>query len=153
MESNQPLDSNISTEELYFSASNRSNLLETSTWAKFIAIVGFVFIGLAALGIISMGFFMSSFADGEETLVFGGVLVFYLILIGIYLFPILYLYRFADKVKLAVKHNNQALMDTAFGNLKAHYKFIGILTAIIIGLYFIGIAMMAIVGGSAFLMN
>ena len=146
MESNQPLDSNING-DLNLSTDNRFDLREAATWAKFLAIVGFVFIGLGVLGIFSFGAIMASSPVGGMAGMSSLIMVFYILILLIYFLPILYLFRFATKIKSAVNSNSQMDMDTAFSNLKAHYKFLGILTAIILGLYFLGILYVLSFGG------
>lgn len=152
MESNQPLDSNIHG-DLNLSTDNRFDLREAATWAKFLAIVGFIFIGLGVIGVFSFGALMaSSPVSGMEGMsgMYSMIMILYILILLIYFLPILYLFRFATKIKTAVNTNNQGDMNTAFANLKAHYKFLGILTAVILGLYFIGILFTVSMGMGSF---
>ena len=52
-------------------------------------------------------------------------------------------------MKSALRSNNQAELTKAFEYLKSHYKFIGILTIIVFGLYILAIfgAMIAGISG------
>ncbi|MBI1288792.1 MAG: hypothetical protein GC178_14585 [Flavobacteriales bacterium] len=125
----------------------RTYLAETGKWGKFIGIVGFVFIGLivfAGLAITIMG---NSFPGSEDRPINMGVFgIVYIIMGIIYLFPTLYLYRFSSKVVDAVKHLDTMGLEAAFMNLKSLFKFFGVFTAIVMGLYgliFVG----AIIGG------
>ena len=66
----------------------------------------------------------------------GGVLGFvYVILALVYFFPILYLFRFAKKMKDSLRTNDNSELTAAFSNLKSHYKFVGIFTIVILSLY------------------
>ncbi len=51
------LDNEMQGEILALNQASRNYLLETTKWARFLAIIGFVFIGLMAVGIIVAAFF------------------------------------------------------------------------------------------------
>lgn len=109
-------------------------LLEGRKWAKFLAIVGFIFIGLGALG--SIGIFAASSMMSEFTPVpMGSIAIFYLIIIGVYFFPIYYLLKFADKAKEALDSRNTQTLTESIQYLKSHYKFLGIFTIVMLSLY------------------
>ncbi len=118
------------------------------TWGKFLAILGFVCVGLIVVG----GFIMCivlAFIPGElgdmpfPPFLFG---LFYLIIGAIYLLPILYLYRFSTGIKTALMLKNQEQFTKAFFNLKALYRFIGIFTVVIFVLYLLVLAIMIFAG-------
>ena len=72
--------------------------------------------------------------------------IFYMLMALIMANPILYLYRIASNMQLALRnHNNIALTD-AFQNLKSHYKFYGIMMIVMVGFYAL-IFLIAIIGG------
>ena len=78
-----------------------------------------------------------------------GILGFiYVIIALIYFFPISYLFKFAKKMKNALKSSDNTELTSAFSNLKSHYKFIGIFTIIILSLYVL-IFIIGIAGGLA----
>jgi hypothetical protein len=64
----------------------------------------------------------------------------------LYFFPVYYLYMFARKTKNAILCNDNQMLAEGFSKLKSHYKFVGILTLIIVGFYafifFIGLVML-----------
>jgi hypothetical protein len=78
----------------------------------------------------------------------GFVSIIYLVFAIIYLFPIYYLYKYADSTKKALNSGNTQLLTKAFSNLKSHHKFLGIASIIIIALYIIG-AIVMVIGYSA----
>lgn len=148
MDTNLPLDHGT-VDRLRFDTPSLDYLSETARWAKFIAIVGFVFIGLMVIAAFAIGSFMSSMPSSELYPIPSGFFTgMYLVIALIYVFPVLYLYRFATKMQAALKSQDQSVLQDALANLKAHYKFIGILMLIIIGLYAIGI-LFALIGGAA----
>ncbi|PWH82654.1 hypothetical protein DIS18_10475 [Algibacter marinivivus] len=116
-------------------------LKEISKWAYFLSILGFVGIGLMVTGGIGVSFFTGMNQFGGDT-AYGlgysaGVGLFYILFALIYFFPLLYLFKFAKNMKSALKSDNNENFKSAFLNLKSHYKFIGIFTIAIIGLYVI----------------
>ena len=89
---------------------------------------------------IGMGFFMGSMfseLEGTGALPVPGafISIIYLIMLGIMFFPILYLYRFASKMQIALNTDDQMVLAESFENIKSHYKFYGIFMAIMIGFY------------------
>jgi len=121
-------------------------LKETARWGKFLAIVGFVMIGFMVLMALMVGALAQSMF-GPNMPFSGSILTFfYLALALVYLFPVLFLYRFAKSAGDAVLSRNANSLTVALGNLKSLYKFMGILVLIFLGLYILGI-LFAFVGG------
>jgi hypothetical protein len=128
---------NIPVTELAISTSARYNLKITGQWARFIAIVGFVFTGLLVAFGFSFGFMMQAISGGAAlqgvpTFLMGMI---YLIIGVLYFFPLLFLYRFSRYTKKGLRDMDQPAMDQAFSNLRSHLTFIGIMTAIAIAIY------------------
>ena len=141
---NSILDSDLSTgSDSGLSSKSISFLKETAKWSKFLSIIGFVFLGLMVIGAISILIFGSnlnstlSASRGFNQSAFPTTLVafLYLVMAVLYFFPILYLYNFATKMKNALQMNDNNLIESAFENLKSHYKFIGIFTIVILAIY------------------
>lgn len=128
--------------ELQLNDMAKSFLRETAKWAKFLSIIGFIGIGflvIFALVMFAMGGSLA--ASGMGAMggigamggVFGGVL--YLLFAMLYFFPIMYLFKFSSSILNAFQNNNTEQLTKGFEYLKSHYKFVGILMAILIGLY------------------
>ena len=106
-------------------------LSEISKWSYFLSIMGFIGVGLMVLAGIFIGFFsgLNNLAGSSNTLYnLGysmGIGLFYIVLALIYLFPVIYLFRFSKRVKSALKLNSNEDFRIAFLNLKSHYKFMG----------------------------
>lgn len=148
------LDDNVSGQGLGIGQSSKSFLLETAKWARFLAIVGFVMTALIVLIAIGAGFFMGSvmseaFGSAGSSLGGIGIAFIYILLALIYFFPLLYLYRFATKMKVAIHNGNQLALDESFQNLKSCFKFMGIFTLVILIFY----ALMLVFGIGAGLMS
>ena len=129
-------------------------LLETAKWAKLLAIVGFVGLGMMVLMGLFMGTIMGSLAamspEAAEISGMGGgfLAIFYIGIALLYFIPIKYLYDFSSKVKKAIQITDQNLFNEAMMKLKSHYKFIGILMLIMIILY-VGMFVMMLIAGIA----
>lgn len=129
-------------------------MIETSKWAKFLSILGFIGIGIFAL----VGLYMISgnsylgnsygYDRSEDYYRYyrnsrypptGAInLLSFLIYIGmcvLYFFPIYYLFQFSTKIRNAIDFNSQESLVDGFRYLKSHYKYIGIVTIIILSLY------------------
>lgn len=129
-------------------------LLETAKWAKLLAIVGFVGLGMMVLMVLFLGTIIGSLAamspEAAEISGMGGgfLAIFYIGMTLLYFIPIKYLYDFSSKVKKAIQITDQNLFNEAMMKLKSHYKFIGILMLIMIILY-VGMFVMMLIAGIA----
>jgi len=139
---------------------SRSHLNEAARWARFLAIVGFVLVGIIAIVAIFGGSYLSrAFSNsGSGTSPFGdayssgftiGIILYYLVIALLIFFAYLFLYRFAVNIKTALNSNEQDILNKGFQNLKILFRYWGILT--IIGLCFFAFAFIVaiIIGSSA----
>ena len=161
MESNQPLDSNFG-EGLHLSGQSLDYLKETAKWAKFLAIVGFVMLGLILVIFVLIGLFLGSTGlsslGGEEAAMFGamgamGMIFYALIIIAIYFMPTLFLYRFATNMQSAIRTEDSDSLQTSLSNIKSLFKYVGILTLIVLVLYGIIFLFSLLFGGMAAMMG
>lgn len=135
-------------EELKISEASKSFLLETTKWAKFLAILGFVGLGLMVIGaffIIALG---SSLRGAGGAPVIMGVV--YLLVAVLYFFPTYYLYNFSVKMKKAILEIDQNNADSGFENLKSMFKFMGILAIVMISFYVLFFFVALAIGASNF---
>lgn len=122
----------------------KAHLLDTAKWARFLAIVGFIGLGLLILfSIISLitapvkDDFNTSTA--YDTGVVAGTIIGFLLIAALYFFPCLFLLRFANKMKTAIEANDITALNEAFKNLKVTFRYLGVLTIIFIVLFFLGL--------------
>lgn len=121
---------NPNPQELRLNNYAKNFLRETARWAKFISIVGFVMIVLlAGFSILSMliGMRSSSALDSTFSASYagGGIVgfIFILLILAIYFFPILYLYKFSKNMNRALELEDEITLTKGFEYLKSHYKF------------------------------
>lgn len=138
------------TFELNVSSAILGFLKETSTWTYFLSILGFIGIGLMLLFGVFFSVVMGLISGGNpydnlgmDMQYFG---LIYIVLALLYFFPVLYLFNFSRKTKLALKTNNNDDLTTAFSNLKSHYKFMGVFTIVVISIYILAFVIAMIAG-------
>ncbi|HYE55102.1 MAG TPA: DUF5362 family protein, partial [Chitinophagaceae bacterium] len=136
--------------ELQVDASSMNYLSETAKWGKFLSIVGFI--GCALL--VILGLYIATATGGSDALgglysmgLGLGLAIVYIVLALLYFFPCLYLFRFSNAMQVALRSNDQNNLVAAFSNLKSCFKFVGILTIVILAFYALGI-IFAVIGAS-----
>ncbi len=141
------LDDKYDSGTIVIEAAIKEHLRVAAKWAKFLAIVTFIFAALIVIAAISMIGFGSSFGNELDYLPGGmGLIGFiYLVFAGIYLIPAISKYKFSNNVKAAIASNNQQQMIESMRNLRSIFSFYGILSAIFIGFYAL-IFLIAILG-------
>ena len=150
------MESNVETSlfELQVDHEATVYLKEAARWAKFLAIIGFIFCGLFVLVALFAGSFIAgsytSMGLGGRTGAMGGafVSILYIAIALLYFFPCLYTFNFARKMQVALRSNDQSQLNQSFRNLKAGYRFLGIL--MIIGLCIWGLGIIFAIIGAAF---
>ncbi|MCW5921995.1 MAG: hypothetical protein KIS77_06630 [Saprospiraceae bacterium] len=128
---NQPLDSgiasNVPEQRLQFTESVRADLIETSKWAMFFAVLLFIVLGFIAFGaLFAMLSGPSGFFVGVVLLGLYGVLLF---------FPAWYYYKFASLTRQGVDFENNQILDEGFAYLRRFYNFVGILVIVLLSFY------------------
>ncbi|MCB0430928.1 MAG: hypothetical protein H6585_08120 [Flavobacteriales bacterium] len=132
----KPLDSPEFTStnpntELSLSTVAADHLKRTAKWARFLSILGFVFIGLMVL--------VAFFAGGMMALATQGmvnssvVTIIYLMMAAFCFFPVYFLFSFSSKTLRAVDSYDATELGEALSNLRRYFQFIGILAAIYLG--------------------
>jgi Family of unknown function (DUF5362) len=127
------------TIELQITPATHGYLLAAAKWGKFLAIVGFIICGLVTM----MAFFMGPLLATYTRLRSYGyafmdpmvITALYIFLAIIFFFPCLYLFRFSAKMQDALDNNNQENLDAAFLNLRAIFKFYGVVTIVVLSFY------------------
>jgi len=136
-----------------------AHMRQTKPWVRFLSILGFIVTGMMMLmGLFVMfgGGLLAAITDsalgGLEAVALG---FFYLIISVIYIFPALYLFRFADGIKKMINVDQVAGMEEALRYQKSFWRFAGImaLVAIVIQILLIGLilvlALLGLLGASS----
>ena len=125
-------------EQLTITNAAKNFLKETAKWTKFLAIIGFILIGLMLIiAAFSTTIFnlLGTMQPGMPANLGLTMAVTYLVLAIIYFLPVYYLLQFSMKLKKALSTKNDETLAKAFEMLKSHYKFIGVFTIITLSLY------------------
>ena len=116
-----------------------NDLNTTRKWTMFLAILGFILIGIIVIGGLVTGLFLSVFNTQSSVIGITESLLFFVFIIiaVIGFFPYFFLFRFSKHTSSAVKTLDKQELHKAFKNLKAYYVYIGILMIILISIYLI----------------
>ena len=118
----------------------KEHVISTSKWMKFLAIlgcIGAVFMILCGIcvmafsGVMDFGFY-DGIPGGSYITIF--MSIFYLIMAGIYIYPIICLLRASKAAQMAVATNSNEQMVEFLSNNKSFWKFCGILTIVMLAL-------------------
>jgi len=126
-------------------------LKETKKWTYFLAILGFVGVGIMVLAGLFMGIIFSVIdvfgeIPNKPNFPFGVLGFIYVIMGVIYFFPVYYLYKFSQDLGYGLQTMDEVKLSSAFRFLKKHFKFIGILIIVLIAFYILIIIVMVIAG-------
>ena len=137
---------------------SRVHLAEAAKWARFLAIVGFVVCGLIVILGIFAGSFLSMMSGlssddyrGSTALTSGlgaFMAVFYIGMAILFFFPYLFLFRFANHMKSSLNTNDQLTLNSSFQNLKIMFRYVGILTIVLLSFYALAILMVIVTAAS-----
>lgn len=106
-------------------------------WTMFLSVIGFI--GTAGFLITGLftGVFLSVFDGGRGSTGIPGWISFVVIIFMtlVFLFPVIYLFRFSKFTAVAVKSGDSLKLKNAFRNLKRYCVFSGILLIVAIAVY------------------
>ena len=133
------MEDNSSLFSLSIDPVTKTHLSETARWARFLAIVGFVFLVLMIFMGVYSSIMISRFEEGyRSSLGVSGIMsaagtsvaFVYILMAVIAFFPLLFTFRFASLMRQALNSNDQALLNASFQNLKICFRYLGVITII-----------------------
>lgn len=133
----------------------KAYMLEMGRWTKFLAIFMFVIMALMILGGLSMMLLMPAMyaEQGAGSIaggIFGGVFfLIYIVYVAVFFYPTWALLKYATTIKRALATFDQDLFRTALRYLKNYFLYTGILVIIIMAVYILGIAIIALTAAIA----
>jgi hypothetical protein len=122
----------------------KAHLAETAKWGRFMAIVGFIFCALIIFGGVFFATALSTAFGGNADIEGAGAsrgfigaasAIVYIIVAAIYFFPCLFLFRFSSRMRASLNSNSQEDLNLSFQNLKALFRYVGIITIIFLAIY------------------
>ena len=141
------METSLENRKIEIEEETLNHLNTTRKWAMFLAISGFIFLGVViVIGLIA-GTFLTAFNSGEKGFGIPESLMFIpvLLLAAVYFFPVLFLFRFSKHASHAIQNFDKLELHKAIKNLKYYFAYIGILLIIILALYIV----VLIVAGSS----
>lgn len=116
------------------------HLTEAAKWARFLSIIGMIVLGILVLIlVVGVSFIPDSplnDVSGFSSVGLRAGLAAYGIILGLlWFFPCLFLYRFSSKLRVALSESDQHFLNTAFQNLKILFRYLGIITIIVLSMY------------------
>lgn len=121
-------------------------LRQTRPWVVFLAILGFIacaFMALGGLALLAFGGAMGSAGKAAFPSWLGLV---YLPFALLYVPPCVFMLRYGGALKVFLQDGSMESLTAAMRHQKSFWKFIGMLTAIGIGLYVVVVAAVVVVG-------
>jgi hypothetical protein len=108
---------------------------EAVKWSKFLAVFYFVCIGLSVLGLAFASTFLiqgfSTYMPGLGLESLGGLIIGVIVLVLlIFTYTTILLYRFSTLVKQGIEQQNQATFNSGLKNLKTYFLIYGVFTLI-----------------------
>lgn len=108
---------------------------EAVKWSKFLAVFYFVCIGLSVLALAFASTFLiqtfGTYMPGMGVEALGGVVIGVIIIVLlIFTYTTILLYRFSTLVKQGIERQNQATFNDGLRNLKTYFLIYGVLTLI-----------------------
>lgn len=111
-----------------------NHLQSTKPWVRFISIVMFIFSGLTFIG--GLAVMLIPTASGAQGPQFGFLIgILYILMGGLYLAPAYFLHQYASSIQDLLRGGGDTAMEMALGSQKSFWRFMGILTLIVICLY------------------
>lgn len=133
------MDDQTTLFSLSIDPATKAHLSETARWARFLSVIGFLFLILAVFFGLYSTLVISRYEDvfngypGRRGLMDSigiGVAVMYVVVALVAMFPLVFMFRFATQMRNALFSNDQALLNSSFQNLKIYFRYLGIVTII-----------------------
>lgn len=137
------MDPNPEIRKIEISPETIKHLNSLRKWSMFLAVSGFIFLGLIIiLGFIT-GTFLTAFKSGQKTYGIPDTMVLasFIGLALITFFPVFFLFHFSKHTTLAISNHDSREMHKALRSLKRFFLFIGIILILTIVLYFSAIVL------------
>ncbi len=113
----------------------------TRKWTMFLAVIGYIFLGLFVILGLLAGTFLSAFKSGETFLGIPEAYTLIVIPVSaiILFFPGVYLFRYSKYMAIAVHNSDKKALHLSLKNLKNYFVYLGILVIAILILYLIAL--------------
>ncbi len=138
-------------QELSVGFNTINDLRIAGQWGMMLAVIGFISIGIMLL--FALLFMLFPFGDQFDAalpyprFLLGGL---YLIIAVVYIFPVVYLYKFSAHAKKTFLHRDKTELHSTIRNLKILFRLTGIFTIAMLVISFLGIMFAVVISVFAF---
>ena len=108
------------------------HLRATKPWVRLMSIVLFISVGLILVGAVVILLVPTTMGGSGLSLL---IAVVYLALGGLYLFPAYFLHQFASAIRNLDQGGGDVAMEEALRSQKSFWRFVGIMTLVVICIY------------------
>jgi len=115
---------------------------QTRPWVRFLSVLMFIGLGFMILGALFVLVAGASMSKGMPTALLS---VVYLLLAGLYAPPAVFLWKYATAIK-SMDQRQAGGMEEALQAQKSFWRYIGILSLVVMIIYAIGLAVVVVVG-------
>ncbi|MBN2616641.1 MAG: hypothetical protein JXR71_13190 [Bacteroidales bacterium] len=131
-------DDTKETSRIYLDQQALVHLNETRNWTLFLAIMGFIAIGLLILAGIIVSLVFNTMKTPAMPGFFGVLYPVLFIVLGVlYFFPAYFLMQFSKFSSMTLRERSTELFSKAMKYLKYYYRYTGILVIVVISFYLI----------------
>ena len=119
-------------------------LRRTKPWVTFLAVLGFIgtgLMGLCGLFFLAVTSSIPNMPSGFST----GMGLVYLVLAAVYVFPSLYLLRYGSAIGRLVRDPRMERLVVALSQQRSFWTLVGIITAVLVGLYPVTIVVIVVI--------
>ncbi len=120
-------------------------LRQTKPWVRLLAVLGFIGIGFMLLASVSMLALGSTLGSGLPAGFGIAMMVGYMVMAGIQLPAVIFLNRYASRIGALVNSGAPGDLEAAISAQKSFWRYLGILTLIVLCLYILAILGMIVV--------
>ncbi len=129
-------------------------LAGTKPWVRFISVMMFIGAGFLLLGGLAMGLMGGAIASASKNPMFSGgmgigIAVVYVLLALFYLYPAVKLWKYATCIGNLLNSGTLIDLETALSQQRSFWKFVGVITLVILSLYGVIFAFFMVAGGIA----
>jgi hypothetical protein len=120
------------------------HLRATKPWVRLMSIILFISVALILLGAVIILLVPTSMGGSSFSLL---IAVVYLAMGALYLFPAYFLHQYASSIRNLEQGGGDVAMEEALRNQKSFWRFVGIMTLVVICIY--AIVLVFVVLGAA----
>jgi hypothetical protein len=121
-------------------------LRKTKPWVRFFSVLGIFGVILMTLGALAMGLLSFGPLRTMPLVARIGMGLLYVVLAFLYLPPVLYLHRYASRIRDLVSENSFQNLELALSAQKSFWKYLGMFTVITLVIYFLVLAGVLLTG-------